>query len=242
MTRLDRPASSAPIAVMLACYTGAMDAGEDSLAEQMLLTEGGPIAVFAGSRVTMPYGNTTAAVGLINAVYEKKLPRLGDAWLSALLQMHRDDDANRPTSRVMIDALATIISPSGTKLVDERREHMKLYNLLGDPTLQMHQPETVEIGVATGVDAGQAFELIVKCPIDGQLTLSVDRPLGAVGGGDPNHTTIASTTMAVRANQRAVQTIASPADVVGPIVIRAIVSGKKSWATGAARTMLRRAD
>ena len=142
----------------------------------------------------------------------------------------------------MIDALATIISPSGTKLVDERREHMKLYNLLGDPTLQMHQPETVEIGVATGVDAGQAFELIVKCPIDGQLTLCVDRPLGAVGGGDPNHTTIASTTMAVTANQQAVQSIVSPADVVGPIVIRAIVSGKKSWATGAARTMLRRAD
>jgi hypothetical protein len=242
VTKLDRPASSAPIAVMLACYTGAMDAGENSLAEQMLLTQGGPIAVFAGSRVTMPYGNTTAAVGLINAVYEEKLPRLGDAWLSTLLQMHNDDEANRPTSRVMIDALATIISPSGTKLVDERREHMKLYNLLGDPTLRMHQPETVEIGVASGVNAGEAFELIVKCAIDGQCTISLDRPLGAVVGADPNNTTVAAKTIALPANKQAVYEIAAPDDVVGPIVIRAIVSGRKSWATGAARTMLRRAD
>ncbi len=62
--RLSRPGGESSIAVMLACYTGALDASEDSIAEEMVLSAGGPIAVFAGSRVTMPYGNTTAAVGL----------------------------------------------------------------------------------------------------------------------------------------------------------------------------------
>ncbi len=240
--RLNRPASSAPIALMLACYTGAIDANEDSIAEQMLLTDGGPIAVFAGSRITMPYGNATAAVGLINAVYEEKCQRLGDAWFSTLRQMHDDDDAQRSPTRMMIDTLATVISPTGTKLVDERREHMRLYNLLGDPTLRMHQPAAIELEVAAGHEVGQPIALTVKTPISGNLSVSLDRPLGSVITGDPNETTIASLSIPVQANETTVKEIAPREDVVGPIVIRAIVSGTSSWATGAARTILRRSN
>ncbi len=240
--RLDRPANGAPIALMLACYTGAIDANEDSIAEQMLLTAGGPVAVFAGSRVTMPYGNATAAVGLINAVYEQKCVRLGDAWFCTLSEMHDDDNAQRSPTRVMIDTLATVISPSGTKLVDERREHMRLYNLLGDPTLQLHQPETVELNVAAGHEVGQPIELKITPPISGELRLTLDRPLGSVTTGDPNNTTVASLTLPVQANEPTVKQIVPAHDVVGPIVIRAILSGSKSWATGAARTILRRPE
>ncbi len=143
--RLSRPPGGAPIAVMLACYTGALDAAEDSIAEEMLLCDGGPIAVVAGSRVTMPYGNTTAAVGLIDGVFKQRLPRLGDAWLSALTQMHQEVSGDTSATRIMIDALATVVSPPGTNLVDERREHMMLYNLLGDPTLRLQHPEELEI-------------------------------------------------------------------------------------------------
>ena len=85
----------------------------------------------------MPYGNTTAAVGLIDGVFKQRLPRLGDAWLSALTQMHQEVSGDTSATRIMIDALATVVSPPGTNLVDERREHMMLYNLLGDPTLQV---------------------------------------------------------------------------------------------------------
>ncbi len=46
---------AAPIAIMLACYTAAFDQPQDCLAEQMLKAEGGPVAVYGGSRVTMPY-------------------------------------------------------------------------------------------------------------------------------------------------------------------------------------------
>ncbi len=237
--RLQRPANAAPIALMLACYTGAIDAAEDSLAERMLLTDGGPIAVFAGSRMTMPYGNTTAAVGLIKGVYAEQLPRLGDAWLSTLKQMHADDSKEKATSRIMIDAVAKLVSPSGTKLIDERHEHMGLYNLLGDPTLKLQHPAAATIDVDSGIDFGETIEIKVASPIAGELTLSVDRPLGAVTQGNPNATTVASIRTEVNADMPSINRIALPSGVSGPLTIRAIVSGTNQWATAAAKTNVR---
>ncbi len=237
--RLNRPAESAPIALMLACYTGAIDASEDSLAERMLLTQGGPIAVFAGSRMTMPYGNTTAAVGLIKSVYEQKLPRLGDAWLSTLKQMHANDPATKSTSRIMIDMVAKMVSPAGTKLIDERHEHMGLYHLLGDPLLFLHHPQVANITVAAGIEIDEPMQITLVSPIDGELVLSVDRPLGSVTKGDPNATTVASIISQARAKRSATHQITLPSDTSGPLIIRAVISGQKEWATGAAKTNIR---
>jgi hypothetical protein len=237
---LERPASSAPIAILLACYTGAMDAPDDSLAERMVLTPGGPIAVLAGSRVTMPYGNTAAAVGLIEGVFQQKLPRLGDAWLRALRQLHRPDNTRSSTTRLLIDTLATVVSPSGTDLADERREHMRLYNLIGDPTLRMHHPLPAKIAVAAGHDLGSPIEVELQSPIDGRLRLTFDRPLGAAIEGDPNATTIATVETEIEADRPSYPRVVLPAGVAGPIVIRAIVSGKSNWASAAARTLLRK--
>ena len=240
VNRLNRAADGAPIALLLACYTGAMDAPGDCLAEQMLLAEGGPIAVFAGSRVTMPYGNATAAVALIDGVYAQKLPRLGDAWHSSLLQMAADDaSANKSTTRVLIDALATLISPAGTEIAEERREHMRLYNLMGDPTLRLHPPKSLTLQVPAGHVAGTPIKLKLKSPIAGKLTISLDRPLGSVADGDPNQTTVASLTAVVEPDQLVTPSIVLPATVSGPIVVRALVAGKKVWATAAATVMLR---
>ncbi|MGB7325612.1 MAG: C25 family cysteine peptidase [Rubripirellula sp.] len=241
--RLSRPDGASPIAILLACYTGAMDAPEDSIAEEMWLTDGGPVAVVAGSRVTMPYGNTTAAVGLIDGVFSKQLPRLGDAWLSALGEMHREDepqtvDANA-NSRMMIDALATMISPAGTVLMDERREHMLLYNLIGDPMLSMQHPQPMTMTVAASHALGDVVEVVSTSPVTGQLCVSIDRPLGAAIDGDPNETTVAELSMETTANQPTITKFRLPVGISGPLIIRGFVAGQKEWATGAARTILR---
>lgn len=240
--RLQSPSGNSPIAMILACFTGAMDASEDSIAEEMILSDGGPIAVLAGSRVTMPYGNTTAAVGLIDAVYGQHLPRLGDAWLSALVEMHQETTEDTSTTRVMIDALAAVVSPAGTKLVDERREHMSLYNLIGDPLLKLNHPKPVSIQVDPGHDLGAAIKVSVNSSIAGDLVLSFDRPLGAVTEGDPNETTVVSMTGRVKANIASTMQVIPPADVQGAMVVRAFISGKDSWATAATKTIIRQAD
>ena len=211
-----------PIALILACYTGAIDASEDCFAEGLLKCKGGPVAVFAGSRVTMPYGNTTAAVGLIDAIYHQKVDRLGDAWLSALSQMQNQDPKDRSTTRLMIDALATVVSPAGTKLEDERSEHMKLYNLLGDPTLNLHQPDSLIVTVPAGHIVGEAIEVSVTSPIDGKLQVSLDRPLGAVSEGDPNATTVATATIDAAKDTIAKLRIEPPDTVFGPLLVRAV--------------------
>ncbi len=237
--RLSRPADGAPIALMLACYTGAIDAAEDSIAEQMVLCEGGPIAVVAGSRVTMPYGNTTAAVGLIDGVFKQRLPRLGDAWLTALTQMHEETTSDTSAARIMIDALAAVVSPAGSDLVEERREHMRLYNLIGDPTLRLQHPEEMSISVASGHDRGAPICVEVTSPITGKLRLCLDRPLGSKTDGDPNETTVACFETDVQEGKPVSPMILLPNELSGPIVVRAMVSGDRSWASAAARTIVR---
>lgn len=251
VTRLSRPSGGAPIALLLACYTGAIDATEDSFAEKFWLAAGGPVAVIAGSRVTMPYGNATAAVGLIDGVFEQKLVRLGDAWRGTLADMHRDTSPDqtdtqtlspdRATSRVMIDALATMISPAGTKLVDERREHMRLYNLIGDPTMNLRHPQALEVQVQNSYASGEDIGVAVTSPIDGQLTVSIDRPLGAITQGDPNDVRVASITMDVTAGVTARPTFTLSPGSIGPMIVRASVAGQRAWASGGVQTILRAA-
>jgi hypothetical protein len=237
--RLNRPKGASPIAMILACYSGALDATKDSIAEEMVCSEGGPIAVLAGSRVTMPYGNTTAAVCMINAIYAQKQPRLGQAWHSALNEMYREKNEDQSSTRVMIDAMATIFSPKGTVLVDERREHMFLYNLIGDPTLRLHHPQEVQVSVPAGHDVGQTIQVTASSPLAGDITVSLDRPLGAAIDGDPNATNIASLTTQVLAAESKTLSFKIPTEITGPIVVRAIVAGEKTWAAGAARTIVR---
>lgn len=261
--KLAAPQHQYPIALLLACYCGAMDAREDSIAEQMWSQPGGPIAVVAGCRVTMPYGNTSAALGLIDAVYQKQSPRLGDAWLASVHQMEKNPvgpessvaepsvssgfqagdyigaAAIDPSTQDLIDGLAAVISPPGSDLHAERREHAMLYNLIGDPTLQLLHPEKVSIAVAAGHDPSTPVDLRLTSSIDGLMTISLHRPLGWATEGDPNERTLATMSMQVTGGQTVHPQILPPSDVVGPLVVRVHVAGSEGWATAAAKTRIR---
>ena len=251
-------AERAPIALLLACYTAATDAAEDSLAESLLFASGGPVAVIGGSRVTMPYGNAALAVGLIHAIYVEQHDCLGDQWLSAQRSLLRSlqppnvsaegDRSGGQTeeevevgqsARVMIDGLASLLSPPGFSLLEERTEHVQLYGLLGDPTQRMNQPEKVTINVPAGIDAGQAVIPVVQSPISGTLVLRIDRPLGASFAGDPNDTLVGSCEMNLLAGQATECAVELRPEVTGPIVLRATVSKKGSMAIGSAKTIIR---
>ena len=139
---------------------------------------------------------------------------------------------------MMIDALATLISPAGTRLPDERREHMLLYNLLGDPTFQLGHPEPLKLGCSTSdLDPGH-LQVTITSPISGDLMITVDRPLGAVQSGDANNTLVVQTETTAVADQEKIVELGIPAETVGPIVVRAMVSGTDAWASSALKTIL----
>lgn len=210
VSQLIAPRGRSPIAIVLACYAGAYDAPGDCLAERMLLTPGGPITVIAASRLTMPYGNARFGLGLLESAYSEvgaaaAPARLGDAMRSAVKRMQVDEAGS--TTQLMVDGLASLISPAGIDLADERREHAGLYQLLGDPTLNLQSPQPLAMAVnspesGTAQPAGSTFPgpdpflsgpepsprptvcVSVTSPIAGKLTVCVDRPLTAVSNAD----------------------------------------------------------
>ncbi|MDV6029644.1 MAG: peptidase C25 [Phycisphaera sp. RhM] len=245
--------ANAPIAVLLCCFTGAIDAGVDSFAEQLLLHQCGPIAVIAGNRVTMPYGNASLTLGLIDSIYgqgAEGLPpadRLGSAWLAAIRRMESEDESTeKGPLRTMVDAVATLVSPAGTKLADERSEHAALYGLLGDPLLKLHPPAAVEVETATGFDFGAPIEVTVTSPIDGECVVMLDHPLGETRKTrpgqpkpDPNEITLARVAEPISAGQPKTFSIRLEEQRAGLIAIRVHVAGRETWAAGGGKTIVR---
>ncbi|MFO0901823.1 MAG: C25 family cysteine peptidase [Pirellulales bacterium] len=160
-----------PIAVMLACYTGAFDLTRDCLAEEMLRQEGGPIALLCGSRITMPYAMAVMSHGMLEEAFKQRRETLGEVLLHAKRRMMKDEPEDG--HRQLVDALAAALSPSPDLLVEERREHLHLFNLLGDPLLRLRHPAPIELEIATDVEAGQLVEVTAVCPIKGEATLEL---------------------------------------------------------------------
>jgi len=257
--RLRRSADGAPIALLLACYTGAFDATEDCLAKQMLLAPGGPIAVLAGSRVTMPYGNAAAAMGLIHSVYHRKPERLGDAWRETLVEMATPSDAEPElqSRRMVIDSLAQVLG--GGRIDEERREHMQLYNWLGDPTMRLTHPAELQLDPIAGVSAGQALMITGSSPLRGTLTVELHRRLGSpvsaavlevAGEAVPtrtpyelaNDTAVSSWSMELSQSGPWKFPLTMPANVSGPMQLVVRLQGEDGFANGAENIWIRPAN
>ena len=132
-----------PIAVFLSCYAGAYDQQEDCLAEEMLRRPRGPIAIICGSRMTMPYAMSVMSHQMLHDVFRERKATLGEVFLSAKQKMIEPPNEN--ATRMLLDGMAKLISPAPADLDGERREHLSLMNLLGDPLLRIRLPETFPV-------------------------------------------------------------------------------------------------
>ncbi|HEY3391763.1 MAG TPA: C25 family cysteine peptidase [Lacipirellulaceae bacterium] len=144
-----RRGEQAPLAVLIACYTGALDARSDCLAEELLLAEEGPIAVIAATRVTMPYGNTVLGYELLRACFQDRPVALGE--MLRLARRRSLSDPEGDSLRASIDLIAAGLSPPPVDLAAERREHASMYLLFGDPLLRLRRPNEQD-----GTEAAQA--------------------------------------------------------------------------------------
>lgn len=256
-----RAAGRPPIAVLLACYSGAFDGAEDCLAEAMLRSAGGPVAVVCGSRVTMPYGMAVLGVEMAREAFAARRQTVGEVLLHAKRSVaggSRDDWAAR-----QLDAMARLLNPLGSELGDERWEHLWLFNLLGDPLLRLPHPEPAAIDAPREATAGTAVEISGTCPCDGEaeveLVLRRDRlPI------KPPQRSVYDDSPAARAEQQAVYHRANdarlasgrvrveggvfrlplliPAEAWGQCHLRVFVDGPGGWAAGAADILVRRAE
>jgi hypothetical protein len=127
-----------PLAVLIACYTGAMDAPYDCLGEDLLLAQEGPVAVIAATRVTMPYGNTVMGYELLRACFQDQPAELGEVVRLAQSRVLKQSPNDQ--LRAMLDGMAEWLSPAPVDLPNERREHVLMYHLIGDPLLRLHRP------------------------------------------------------------------------------------------------------
>ncbi|MCE9554742.1 MAG: hypothetical protein K8T91_15410, partial [Planctomycetes bacterium] len=160
-----------PIALMFCCYAGAFDARIDCLGETLLCQPGGPVAVVAGSRMTMPYGMATLASEMLDGCFQQRCETLGELTMRAQNQALRDGAAN--ARRQWLDRLATLASPSRNELPQERQDHAQLFNLLGDPLLKIRQPQPVKLTMPRRAAVGDRLEIVGQSPVAGRCVLEL---------------------------------------------------------------------
>ena len=249
--------AGAPIAIFLACHAGSFDLC-DCLAEEMLRTPGAPVAVIAGSRVTMPYGMSVLATGIMDECFQRRAATLGEAFLAAKRKMLEPDASN--DNRKKLDALAAAVSPAINKLDDERADHLSLFNIIGDPMLRMRYPGPVALDVPATADAGGEVKISGASPVAGRATVELvvrrDRFAQRLPrrASYPNDLDDLSSFQMVykKANDRRLHTVEItvpagrfktalkiPKTASGPCHVRVFVQGEADFALGSANITIR---
>ena len=166
--------SGSPIAIFLACYTGAIDSSRDCLAEQMMKQDGGPVAVICGSRVTMPYAMSLLSIEMADEFFDGQCLTLGQLLRRSKLAMASQQPiAGEDKYRQMIDSMGKSLSPLPDQLEAEKREHLHLVNLLGDPLLRIRRPGKIDLQCDEEAVAGQVLEIQGTSATAGQLTIEL---------------------------------------------------------------------
>jgi len=168
-----RKGTGRSLALLLCCRAGAYDGATDSLAERMLTTPGGPVAVIAGSRVTMPYSMAVLANGTMKQLLMADCATLGEVFWRAKLELVQADPKDQ--TRKMMDQLAQAMSPTRDELAEERMEHLALFNLFGDPLLRLRGPEAVALKLPSQISKGSALTVAATLPFPGALTIQLVR-------------------------------------------------------------------
>lgn len=287
-----------PIALLLACFTGAFDANVDCFGEQLLALENGPVAVIAGSRVTMPYGLSELAGEMMQGCFQRHDETLGQVLLNAKRAIwntppevkstqsnevpNTDNTAVQPADQPavatadslpkaaksvrekyhdLITRMAEALSPDGHELQAERREHVRLMNLLGDPLLKLRYPKEIEISAPDQAAPGEKIVVRGNTPLGGSILVALrlmrDRipdgvqSIAEFDGTDEkrqrmtenyesaNHLTIAVTNAKVSAGDFEVELVV-PDTIKGRCIVTGYVYTPDQWAVGSSRISIRK--
>lgn len=184
-TKLLRGAEAPTLAAIVACDAGAYDGPDDCLAEDLIRQPGGPLVALASSRVCMPYGNSVLGLELLDVLFRGERT-LGECV--AVAKQRAATPAREPVGgggstaalRSTIERVAAGLMPDESDRLAERREHVELYNLLGDPMLTIRRPRSLGLTVARLSPDGGSLLVRGVSPIAGRCRVSLRRPRNAV--------------------------------------------------------------
>jgi hypothetical protein len=254
-----------PLALFLACHTGAFDDPKRSLAETLLLQNNGPIGVISGTRVTMPTAMGLLALGLMDQQFKGNAETVGEMLRQAKLQMLSPSGSRELAEvREMIVGLNFLLSPRPDLLSQELNEHLHLFHLLGDPLVRVQRPRDLALQLESDRPAADG-NLVLKgeAPFAGQLTLEIcyprdrlrQRPIlrdksklsndGMLTFQAEYEKAIDQVCQQVRVDVKTGefrQAIKLPIGVEGPMVIRAFLESPRNCAVGGLRAELNLLD
>ena len=149
---------------IFSCFTGDFTGSRCCLAEMMLGSPGGPVAVVAATTESHPLPNYFSGVSLLDTLSGKE-KRIGALWLDA---QRAAREANDP---VMEQMLANLEGKLEAEINIEklRRDQLFVYEILGDPATPRFLPEPLE---ATVVRKGNSWHWKAVRP-DGAKDLHV---------------------------------------------------------------------
>ena len=169
-----------PIAIFLACYTGAFDAPRDCLAEDLVRRPAGPVACICGSRMTMPYGLAVFSYELLQATSHFPDMTLGELMRESkrkLCMPAPKSDADNDSEydyRALIETLGKVLSPTADMLDAERREHAQMIHLIGDPLLRIARPQPLQMQIdSEPTPASEVIQVSGIADRPGELTIEL---------------------------------------------------------------------
>jgi hypothetical protein len=151
-----------PIVLITACLTGAFDEKEQSVGESLILNPKGAVAVFAASRESSPITNGILSLELTKRLFEQAgeveaaaRPRLGERLRAALAELSLESGGDEGK---MVLGFARMSGESDEILGQLMRDGRAVYNLLGDPALQVQYASTTKLEAPAEAQAGKTIE------------------------------------------------------------------------------------
>lgn len=136
----------------------------------------GPVAVVGSHGICFAAMVELAADGLFESVFAARPPeRLGDAWLRL-----QEGLARGPIDPFAFRLLDAVDGDGRIPLAEQRREHVEMFVLLGDPALKLPVlPADVRLRVAEAVTAGGTVAVRGEAPArlaGANVRLTLERP------------------------------------------------------------------
>ncbi|HET6204741.1 MAG TPA: C25 family cysteine peptidase [Planctomycetota bacterium] len=218
----------APVAILLACETALLRPGAECLAEALVRSADGPVAVLGAGAVSHPLGDLALALEVGRALRGDREARLGEIVGRAREALLRDS-----TDRGFLERGGLLFGIGEESRRQILRRTALQYLLLGDPALRLPRPSPVRVEVDRGEE-----QVVVRGAVEGEgegfARVEVERAPGARRDEEG--------VLARAAVEFSGASFRVPLDsrrLEGPLRVRAFVRrGNREWA-GEARVPLR---